>query len=259
MPHNLFKTHLILVPSYNTGLILEKTVREILEKWHPVWVVIDGSNDGSDALLEPLQAQFPNALRVIRLAQNVGKGAAILEGIKQAQQQGYTHVLTMDADHQHPAESIADFMQASAQAPDTMILGEPVFDASAPALRVQGRRISNGFANLETLGWGIHDSLFGMRVYPIQPLRQVMDSTRWARRFDFEPEVAVKLAWRGVPVINLPTPVRYLSEQEGGVSQFRYVRDNALLTWMHTRLLFGFVLRLPKLMVRNIVKTVSKR
>lgn len=252
MPDNLSITHLILVPSYNTGIILAKTVREILEKWHPVWVVIDGSDDHSDDLLEPLQAEFPDALRVIRLPKNVGKGAAVLTGITQARQQGYTHVLTMDADHQHPAQSIHDFMQQSAQNPEAMILGEPVFDASAPALRVQGRKISNAFANLETLGWGIHDSLFGMRVYPIRQLIQIMESTRWARRFDFETEVAVKLAWQGVPVVNLPTPVRYFSEQEGGVSQFRYVRDNTLLTWMHTRLLIGFILKLPKLIARSM-------
>jgi glycosyltransferase involved in cell wall biosynthesis len=252
MPDNLSITHLILVPSYNTGIILAKTVLEILEKWHPVWVVIDGSDDHSDDLLEPLQAEFSDALRVIRLPKNAGKGAAVLTGIKQAGQQGFTHVLTMDADHQHPAHSIHDFMQQSAQSPEAMILGEPVFDASAPALRVQGRKISNAFANLETLGWGIHDSLFGMRVYPIQPLIQVMESTRWARRFDFETEVAVKLAWQGIPVVNLPTPVKYLTEQEGGVSQFRYVRDNTLLTWMHTRLLIGFILRLPKLLARII-------
>jgi len=252
MSDSLSKTQLILVPSYNTGPILEKTVREILENWQPVWVVIDGSDDHSDELLKPLETQFPSALRVIRLPRNTGKGAAVFTGIKEARQQGFTHVLTMDADHQHPAQSIHDFMQKSAQNPEVMILGEPVFDASAPALRVQGRKISNAFANLETLGWGIHDSLFGMRVYPISPLIQVMESTRWARRFDFETEAAVKLAWQGVRVINLPTPVKYLTEQEGGVSQFRYVRDNTLLTWMHTRLLIGFILRLPKLIARRL-------
>jgi glycosyltransferase involved in cell wall biosynthesis len=252
MSNNLSNTHLIVVPSYNTGAILVKTVREILDKWHPVWVVIDGSDDHSDDLLKPLQTEFPRVLRVIRLPRNVGKGAAILIAIKQAQLQGFTHVLTMDADNQHPAESIHDFMQASSKAPEAMILGEPVFDDSAPALRVQGRKISNTFANLETLGWGIHDSLFGMRVYPIRQLIQVMESTHWARRFDFETEVAVKLAWQGVPVINLATPVRYLSEQEGGISQFRYVRDNTLLTWMHTRLVIGFILRLPKLIARSL-------
>jgi len=101
------------------------------------------------------------------------------------------------------------------------------------------------------MGWGIDDSLFGMRLYPAAELVEVFESTSFARRFDFDPEVAVRLAWRGVPILNLPTPVRYLSREEGGVSQFRYLRDNALLTWMHSRLLFGFLARLPWLALRG--------
>ncbi|MBU2825540.1 glycosyltransferase family 2 protein, partial [Acidithiobacillus ferrooxidans] len=119
---------------------------------------------------------------------NQGKGAAVLFGLDQAATQGYTHVLTMDSDGQHPMDAIPAFMAASLQNPDAMILGVPVFDASAPTLRVKGRRVSNWWANLETLGGGIGDSLFGFRVYPIAPLRQLMHSQRWMRRFDFDPE-----------------------------------------------------------------------
>lgn len=240
-----------MIPSYNTGALLKVTVTEALQQWLPVWVIIDGSDDGSEALLEPLQAQYCDTFVVIKLAKNHGKGAAILAGITQAQEQGYTHVLTMDADHQHSANYIKQFMQLSIENPDAMILGEPVFDNSAPMIRVKGRRISNWWANLETLGWGIHDSLFGMRVYPIQDLIAVMHSTRWARRFDFEPEIAVRMAWRSVPIINIPTPVRYIAKEEGGVSQFRYGRDNVLLIGMHIRLFTGFLLRLPKLLLRK--------
>jgi glycosyltransferase involved in cell wall biosynthesis len=244
-------THLIVIPSYNTGAILETTIYEVLQHYAPVWVVIDGSTDDSPALLKALVKQYPQSLKIIALAKNAGKGAAIFTAIQHAQQQGFSHVLTMDADHQHPAASISHFMQLSAKYPQAVILGKPVFDRSAPALRVQGRKISNSWANLETLNWGIGDSLFGMRLYPIADLIAVMQSTRWARRFDFEPEVAVRLAWRGVPMINLDTPVRYLRKDEGGISQFHYLRDNMLLTWMHTRLFLGFLLRLPKLLLRT--------
>ena len=202
----LSSSHLVLIPSYNTGKLLKDTVAEALQQWSPVWVIIDGSDDGSEYLLKPLQEQYADALVVIVLAENKGKGAAILTGINLASEAAYTHVLTMDADYQHPASFIKKFMQASKGQPEAMVLGEPQFDESAPALRVQGRRISNGWANLETMGWGIHDSLFGMRVYPIADLIAVMHSTRWARRFDFEPEVAVRMAWRGVHVLNIATP-----------------------------------------------------
>jgi hypothetical protein len=126
-----------------------------------------------------------------------------------------------------------------------------VFDASAPLLRVRGRRISNGWTDLETLNAGIGDSLYGFRVYPIEPLIAVMKRQPWMRRFDFDTEAVVRLAWRGVAPINLPAPVKYLTAEEGGVSHFRYGRDNVLLTWMHARLMLEFLLRLPVLLWRR--------
>jgi hypothetical protein len=133
-----------------------------------------------------------------------------------------------------------------------MILGRPVFDASAPLLRVRGRRVSNAWTNLETLGAGIDDSLYGFRVYPIAPLVEVMRGQTWMRRFDFDTEAVVRLAWRGVTPVNIAAPVKYLTAEEGGVSHFRYGRDNALLTWMHLRLMGGFLARLPMLLARRL-------
>ena len=214
-------------------------------------VIFDGSDDGSGEQLQSMAVKEPG-LHVITLEHNQGKGSAVYHGAKTAYEQGFTHILTMDADGQHPAEWIPRMMELASDNPQAMILGEPVFDDNAPALRVHGRKISNFWANLETLWLGIHDSLFGFRIYPIKDLLAVMHETHFARRFDFDPEVAVRIAWRGVPLINLKVPVRYLSAQEGGVSQFRYFRDNSLLTWMHLRLLSGFVFRLPVLLFRKL-------
>ena len=133
-----------------------------------------------------------------------------------------------------------------------MVLGRPVFDASAPLLRVRGRRVSNWWTNLETLGAGVDDSLFGFRVYPVEALIAVMRGQPWMRRFDFDTEAVVRLAWRGVTPINLGAPVKYLTLEEGGVSHFRYGRDNLLLTWMHLRLMLEFALRLPWLVWRRL-------
>lgn len=240
---------LILIPSYNTGPILRETVASVLGCGVPVWVVVDGSTDGSPALLEEFEER--SGFRVIRLESNSGKGAALLSALKQAVADGFSHVLTMDSDGQHPASHVGAFLTLSVRHPQAAIFGKPVFDASAPALRVNGRKVSNFWANLETLWWGLGDSLFGMRVYPAAKLLEAMRLTPFARRFDFEPEVAVILCWMGVPVINLPTPVRYPSKDEGGISQFRYLRDNALLTWMHLRLFIVFVMLLPYLLVRG--------
>jgi glycosyltransferase involved in cell wall biosynthesis len=234
------RTHLVLIPSYNPGPKVYETVRSARAQWTPVWVVVDGSTDGSAEGLQAMAAQ-DEGLRVLVLPHNVGKGAAVLQGLDMAAAQGFTHVLTMDSDGQHPAQLI----------PAAMVLGVPVFAADAPRLRVNGRKVSNWWANLETLWAGIGDSLFGFRVYPIEPLRRVMHGQRWMRRFDFDPEAVVRMCWRGVKPVNLPATVRYFRADEGGVSHFNYLRDNLLLTWMHSRLFVGFVLRLPVLLLRR--------
>ena len=246
-------THLVLIPSYNTGEKVVETVRDARSHWNPVWVVVDGSTDGTAEQLREM-ATRDAGLRVFTLPRNQGKGAAVLHGLREAVAHGYTHALTMDADGQHPAARIPEFMAASEHAPEALILGKPVFDASAPRVRVIGRRVSNGWANLETLWAGIGDSLFGFRVYPIRPLLAVMEVRRWMRRFDFDVEAVVRLVWRGLPPINLPAPVRYFRPEEGGVSHFNYVRDNLLLSWMHARLLAEFLLRLPWLAWRRACK-----
>ena len=243
--------HAVVIPSYDTGAKVYETVAAARAQWAPVWVVVDGSTDGTADDLRAMAADDPG-LRVDVLPRNVGKGAAVLHALEAARAAGFTHALTMDSDGQHPATLIGEFMRASAARPDAMVLGRPVFDASAPLIRVRGRRISNGWTNLETLGAGIDDSLYGFRVYPITPLAEIMRGQTWMRRFDFDTEAVVRLAWRGVTPINIDAPVKYLRADEGGVSHFRYGRDNVLLTWMHFRLLCGFILRLPLLAAARI-------
>ena len=246
-------SHLLLIPSYNTGPKVYETVQAARAQWNPVWVVTDGSTDGTPAGLRAMAAIDPG-LTLIELPANAGKGAAVLHGLLAARAAGFTHALTMDSDGQHPAELIPAFMRLSIRHPEAMVLGRPVFDASAPLLRVRGRRVSNWWTNLETLGAGIDDSLFGFRVYPVADLIAVMRRQPWMRRFDFDTEAVVRLAWRGVKPINLAAPVKYLSAEEGGVSHFRYGRDNLLLTWMHLRLMLEFALRLPGLLWRRATR-----
>jgi glycosyltransferase involved in cell wall biosynthesis len=235
-------THLVLIPSYNTGAgLLLSTVRGALAHWRPVWVVVDGSNDGSAEAVARLAREAPG-LRVIARAKNGGKGAAVLDGAERAAAEGFSHVLVMDADGQHPAGRIQDFMAASRRAPSAFVLGRPVFGPEAPAARLQGRKLSVGLVRGECLGGGIDDPLFGFRVYPVAALARVMRRTRFARRYDFDPEVAVRLFWAGVPAVNIPAACRYLSRADGGVSHFHYVRDNLRMAWLHTRLIAALLL-----------------
>jgi glycosyltransferase involved in cell wall biosynthesis len=226
---------------------LLETIRAALACWRPVWVVIDASTDGSEAAALQLAKTEPD-LRVIVRDVNGGKGAAVLDGLRLALQEGFQHALVMDADGQHPADRIVEFMHLAAANPRTLILGVPQFGPEAPKARVYGRLGGNTFAEIETLWGGIRDSLFGFRVYPVADTVRLMEGIRTARRFDFDTEVAVRLYWQGYRTLNIPVAVRYLTRQEGGVSYFRYLPDNLLLAKTHLRLLAGMLPRLPRLL-----------
>jgi glycosyltransferase involved in cell wall biosynthesis len=234
-------SHLVLIPSYNAGPQLALTVQAARAQWQPVWVVVDGSTDGSAAAVQELAARDPQ-VRVLVRPRNGGKGAAVATGVAAALAAGFTHVLTMDSDGQHPAGHIPAFMAESQAHPAALVLGRPVFGPEAPLARLQGRKLSVGLARLEILGAGIDDPLFGFRVYPAAALQRALASTRHARGFDFDPEVAVRLVWSGVPTLNLAAPCRYLAKDAGGVSHFHYVRDNLKMIWLHIRLLGSLVL-----------------
>ncbi len=235
------QTHLVILPTYNTGPRLHEVVCEVLRHWHPVFVVVDGSTDGSADPVIKLAETEPG-LTVLLMPRNAGKGAAVLAGARAATDRGFTHALVMDADGQHPAASIAKFMAASQRHLNTMVLGRPIFPANIPPARLHGRKLSIWLVRFELLGRGIADPLFGFRIYPLAPLLAVLGSCRGGRRYDFDTESSVRLCWAGVPPRNLTAPVRYFSRAEGGVSHFHYVRDNATQVWLHFRLIAELLL-----------------
>jgi len=235
-------SHLILLPAYNPGPRLRDVVAEVLRYWQPVLVVVDGSTDGSEQPVLELARTEP-ALRVLVLPENSGKGAAVLAGAREAAARGFTHALVMDADGQHPAESIAKFMATSAAQPDALVLGRPIFPANTPPARRHGRKLSIGLVHFELMSKAVADPLFGFRVYPLAPLLAELGPRRSGRRYDFDTEAMVRLGWAGVPMMNLTAPVRYFSAADGGVSHFHYGRDNARLVWMHTRLIAELLFR----------------
>jgi glycosyltransferase involved in cell wall biosynthesis len=163
----------VIIPSYNSGPLLESTVCAVLETWRPVVVVVDGSTDGSEQRIRDLAARQKD-LRVISHPVNRGKGAAVLTGLEFAQSEGWTHAAVFDADGQHETSDLPGFMAASRLHRQAMILGRPVFGPDAPTVRVVGRRAGNWFANLETWWGGIDDSLFGLRVYPVGPALETL-------------------------------------------------------------------------------------
>ena len=228
-------SHIVLIPAFNPGGLLARTVAEALEQWGDVWVVVDGSTDGShERLAGP-------GLRVIVRERRGGKGAAVLTGAAQAMAEGRTHALVMDADCQHPAGRIREFMAQSMAAPKALVCGRPVFGPDAPWLRLAGRRLSAWLVRAETLGKGAEDPLFGFRVYPLAALAAALAPVRGARGYDVDPEAAVRLAWRGVPALNIDARCVYVSKESGGVSHFRYFGDNLRMAAMHIRLILSLL------------------
>lgn len=237
-------SRLVILPSYNSGSLLTRTACEVLKVWKPVHVIIDGSTDGS---AEEVRAISDDGLKVRILEKNGGKGEASLVAMREALNAGFTHALIMDADGQHPVDQIRPFMELSKKHPEAMILGVPIFGSDAPVERVKGRRVGNAFAEIETLGGGIRDSLFGFRLYPLAASVRIMESISTARGFDFDTELAVRLFWSGVRPINVPVRVFYPKREAGGVTHFRYLRHNLLLAGTHTRLCLGMILRIAKI------------
>ena len=227
-----------LFPRSTPERLPAETVDAARRQWVNVWIVADGSTDASH---EGLEEGGKAGLRVIVQARNGGKGSAVLAGAREALAAGFTHALVMDADGQHPAGRIRQFMEMSSANPAAVVCGRPVFGAEAPRVRLYGRKLSVGLVHLETSGRGAADPLFGFRVYPLEPLVRVLGATRGGRRYDFDPEAAVRLAWEGVPAINVDAECTYVARERGGVSHFRYLRDNLRMIAMHTRLIYALV------------------
>lgn len=237
----------VIIPSYNAGTLLLRTVESVRRHCLVVIVVIDGSTDRSGDSVLKLSKEI-DGLYVLRLDSNQGKGAAVLVGLELAQRLGCSHAATIDSDGQHEVEDLATFFDVSSRFPEAMILGLPIFGTDAPWIRVMGRKVGNWWTNLETLWGGIGDSLFGFRIYPVDASIGILKAIPDARRFDFDTQLAVRLYWEGVPPVNLPTRVYYNTTGSGGISHFNYLRDNLLLTFVHARLVLKALLLVPRLL-----------
>jgi glycosyltransferase involved in cell wall biosynthesis len=226
-----------LIPTYDNPLTIARVVAAVGRHVDEILVVDDGSGDAARAALDEVGRK--GGARVVRRDHNGGKGAAVKTGLHAAQDLGFTHALQIDADGQHNTDDIPKFLAHAAEHPQAAVLGHPVFDATMP----RGRRAAHGLTNfmvfLQTGGRYIGDPQCGFRVYPVDAALAVRAR---GDRMDFDIEIAVRLHWAGVPIVNVPTGVRYLPAADGGTSHFRPVRDNVAITWMHTRLLFTSVL-----------------
>ena len=229
----------VLVPTYDNPATIRDVVVRMRAHLEDVIVVDDGSGRAGREAVALLATD--GLAHVTHRPRNGGKGAAVKTGLQRACELGFTHALQIDADGQHALEDAPRLLAMARKHPEALVLGAPIFDESAPTVRRLGRRFTQMWTNLETFGRVVHDPMCGFRVYPVEA---ALRARAWGDAMDFDPEIAVRLVWQGLPVANLPTRVRYFAREEGGVSHFRMFRDNVLISWMHTRLVVGAIWRL---------------
>ncbi|HTT09975.1 MAG TPA: glycosyltransferase family 2 protein [Burkholderiaceae bacterium] len=240
----------VVVPVFDHEHALPRLVDGLRASGLTCWLVDDGSGPACAAAIDALAAAESAWLRVERLAQNRGKGVAVLAGFRAAQRAGFTHAVQIDADCQHDPRDIPRFVAAARAHPGSIINGVPQYDASVPKARYYGRYITNVLVWLYTLSLEIRDSMCGFRIYPLAVAVALDDAAPVGRRMQFDTDIIVRMFWSGVRVVNLETPVTYPID---GVSHFDLLRDNLRMAGLHLRLAAGFVRRLPVLLARRLV------
>jgi glycosyltransferase involved in cell wall biosynthesis len=235
----------IVIPVYNHEGAMPGVLAALKPYGLPCLMVNDGSSPECRQVLQGLAQEHSSWVSLITLDENQGKGGAVMAGCREAARRGFSHALQIDADGQHDAADMPQFMAASEADPAAVICGAPLFDEGAPKSRLYGRLASNLWVWINSLSFQVHDALCGFRVYPLAPLLKVLDGARLGKRMDFDPEILVRLSWAGLRIANLPTRVRYPSD---GRSHFRLFNDNWLISRMHAKLFFGMLARFPLLL-----------
>lgn len=244
-------TPCVVIPNFNHGYALREIVERVREYGLPIIVVNDGSIDTTAETLDALAVQYTEVIPVHR-AVNGGKGAAILDGFRVAQELGYSHAICIDGDGQHEVRDIPRFVEASRSHPEALILGRPLFGPDAPLIRRIGREFSNLAVAASAWSFCARDVLCGFRCYPLRTLAASVDLTILQPRMGFDVEIVVRALWAGMDVVNVPTQVVY---PRGGISHFRYVGDNKALIALEVRLILLGLWKGPRHIVRSFIKS----
>ena len=239
----------IIVPHYDHVAQFDTLLPNLLAYDMPIIVVDDASPEAAFDALRQLLGDHNGRISLVRHRVNQGKGGAVITGFRAALKAGCTHALQVDADGQHDAEAISRFREAAERYPEHLICGQPTFSKDISRLRYYSRYITLWFCWLESLSSEIRDAMCGFRLYPLASVDQIINESNIGKRMAFDSEILVRAIWNDIPLHFIPVDVRY---PEDGRSHFRYVRDNVEISWMHTRLIVGMLLRLPKLIGRRV-------
>ncbi|MFA7891780.1 glycosyltransferase family 2 protein [Pseudomonas putida] len=235
-----------VIPVYNHEQAVPAVVDDLLRAGLPCVLVDDASDAGCAQVLARLAEQ--TNVFLVTLPVNQGKGGAVMAGLREAARLGFSHALQVDADGQHDLGDVQTFLEHSRHAPQALVCGYPQYDDSVPKGRLYARYLTHVWVWINSLSLQIPDSMCGFRVYPLPATLALIDTARLGKRMDFDPEILVRLAWRNQPMRWLPTRVHY---PQDGLSHFRLVHDNALISKMHAKLFFGMLVRAPAILWRR--------
>ncbi|MBY4676113.1 glycosyltransferase family 2 protein [Marinobacterium sp. CAU 1594] len=239
----------VLIPVYNHEEAIGPTLEDVLQYSCPVLLVDDGSSPACRDVLVALSEKYADRVELLRLPRNGGKGAAVKAGFEALLARGYSHAIQVDADGQHDLSDLPMFLAAGRENPEALVTGYPKYDTSVPKIRYYGRYLTHVWVWINTLSFEVRDTMCGYRVYPLAQVVKLLKQEQCGDRMDFDTEVIVRWLWRGGRVKNLPTEVRYPID---GVSHFDALRDNVLISLMHTRLFFGMLRRVPSILWRRL-------
>lgn len=236
----------VIIPTYNNDQTLEKVIRGVLEYTERIILVNDGSTDSTPKVIQ----KFPS-LTSLFYERNKGKGFAIRQGFKEAIKQGYCYAITIDSDGQHLPEDLPKFFEALETAPGSLIIGaRNMGQAGIPGGSAFGNKFSNFWTWVET-GYHLPDTQSGYRLYPIAKLAKTRFFTN---RFEFEVEVLVRAAWKGIPLVSVPVSVIYPPGKER-ISHFRPFIDFTRISILNTCLvILALLFFRPWMIIRNLSK-----
>lgn len=241
-----------VIPTYQNAKTLLKVVADVHRVVDTVFVVDDGSNDGTVALLDKATGN-ERPEKVLTHPKNCGKGAALKTGLTYARQQGFRYAVTVDADGQHRADDIPALLKAVEEEPDALAIGSRGLQhENMPAKSTFANRFSNFWFALQTLQ-RLPDTQSGLRVYPLRRLHGL----RWmSARYEAELTLLVFSAWAGVKLLPVPVSV-YYPPRDQRVTHFRPGRDFTRISVLNTLLCFLMVVYgWPRIFCRQIARGV---
>jgi glycosyltransferase involved in cell wall biosynthesis len=217
----------VIIPTYNNEQTLADVIRDVAKYTPNIIIVNDGSTDSTPELLKA----FPQ-YDVVSHMPNRGKGMALRQGMKHAAIKGYVYAITIDSDGQHFADDIPVFIDAIEKEPGALLVGaRNLTQENMPRKNTFGNKFSNFWFRLET-GINLPDTQSGYRLYPLNKLKGVR---YFSAKYEFEIEVMVKAAWKGVKV--MPVNIRVFYAEKGKrVSHFRPFKDFARISILNTYL-----------------------